>query len=76
MEISRSGTEYMVLNQKKCGQVSLQKVQIKKVEEFNYLGSTIQSNGDCNREVKRRVQAVWNGWRMMTGVVCDKKISN
>ena len=74
MKINRSKTEYMVLNEK-WGQVSLQGVQIRKVEEFKYLGSTVQSNGDCNREVKKRVQAGWNGWRKVTGVICDKKIS-
>ena len=47
----------MVLNKRKSGQVSLQVVQIKKVEEFNQLGSTIESDGGCNREVKRGVQA-------------------
>ena len=35
----------------------------------------MQSNGDCNREVKKRIQAGWNGWRKVTGVLCDRKIS-
>ena len=48
---------------------------IKKVKGFKYLGSTIQNNGDCNHEVKRRVQAGWNGWRMATGITCENKIS-
>lgn len=26
------------------------------VEEFNYLGTAVQSNRDCRREVKKRVQ--------------------
>ena len=34
-----------------------------KVEDFKYLGSTVQSNGECGREVKKRVQAGWNGWK-------------
>ncbi|KAK3554792.1 hypothetical protein QTP70_033487, partial [Hemibagrus guttatus] len=37
--------------------------------------SRIQSNGECGKEVKKRVQAGWNGWRKVSGVLCDKKIS-
>ncbi|KAK3540717.1 hypothetical protein QTP70_034635 [Hemibagrus guttatus] len=37
--------------------------------------SRIQSNGECGKEVKKRVQAGWNGWRKASGVLCDRKIS-
>ncbi|KAK3575502.1 hypothetical protein QTP86_028217 [Hemibagrus guttatus] len=37
--------------------------------------SGIQSNGECGKEVKKRVQAGWNGWRKVSGVLCDQKIS-
>ncbi|KAK3574027.1 hypothetical protein QTP86_000457 [Hemibagrus guttatus] len=37
--------------------------------------SRIQSNGECGKEVKKRVQAGWNGWRKVSGVLCDRKIS-
>ncbi|KAK3517683.1 hypothetical protein QTP70_015690 [Hemibagrus guttatus] len=40
-----------------------------------YLGSTVQSNGECGKEVKKQVQAAWNGWRKVWGVLCDQKIS-
>ena len=55
--------------------VRLQGEELVKVEEFKYLGSTVQSNGDCGKEVKKRVQAEWNGWRKMSGVICDRKVS-
>ena len=45
------------------------------MEDFKYLGSTVQSNGECGREVKKRVQAGWNGWRRMSGVICDRRVS-
>ncbi|KAI5093161.1 hypothetical protein C0J45_17552, partial [Silurus meridionalis] len=48
---------------------------VEKVEEFRYLGSTVQSNGECVREVKKRVQAGWSGWRRVTGVICDSRVS-
>ncbi|KAK3536468.1 hypothetical protein QTP86_013737, partial [Hemibagrus guttatus] len=76
MKVSRSKTEYMCVNEREgCGTVRLQGEEVKKVQEFKYLGSTVQSNGECGKEVKKRVQAGWNGWRKVSGVLCDRKIS-
>ena len=46
----------------------------KKLDDFEYLWSTVQINGECGREVKKRVQVGWNGWRRMSGVICDRRI--
>ncbi|KAK3542975.1 hypothetical protein QTP70_008094, partial [Hemibagrus guttatus] len=59
IKVSRSKTEYMCVNER----------------EFKYLESTVQSNGECGKEVKKQVQAGWNGWRKVSGVLCDRKIS-
>ncbi|KAK3568884.1 hypothetical protein QTP86_019110, partial [Hemibagrus guttatus] len=76
MKVSRSKTEYMCVNEREgSGTVRLQGEEVKKVQEFMYLGSTVQSNGECGKEVKKRVQAGWNGWRKVSGVLCDRKIS-
>ncbi|KAK3541252.1 hypothetical protein QTP86_017942, partial [Hemibagrus guttatus] len=76
MKLSRSKTEYMCVNEREgSGTVRLQGEEVKKVQEFKYLGSTVQSNGECGKEVKKRVQAGWNGWRKVSGVLCDQKIS-
>ncbi|KAK3560311.1 hypothetical protein QTP86_006300 [Hemibagrus guttatus] len=76
MKVSRSKTEYMCVNEREgSGTVRLQGEEVKKVLEFKYLGSTVQSNGECGKEVKKRVQAGWNGWRKVSGVLCDQKIS-
>ncbi|KAK3545322.1 hypothetical protein QTP70_003792, partial [Hemibagrus guttatus] len=76
MKVSRSKTEYMCVNEREgSGTVRLQGEEVKKVQEFKYLGSTVQSNGEGGKEVKKRVQAGWNGWRKMSGVLCDQKIS-
>ncbi|KAK3563919.1 hypothetical protein QTP86_004862 [Hemibagrus guttatus] len=76
MKVSRSKTEYMCVNEREgSGTVRLQGEEVKKVQEFKYLGSTVQSNGECEKEVKKRVQAGWNGWRKVSGVLCDQKIS-
>ena len=38
------------------------------------MGSTVQESGDCEREVKKRVQAGWNRWRRVLGVICDRSL--
>ena len=45
-----------------------------KVGEFKYVGTMIQGDGECGREVRRRVQAGWCGWRKVSGVLCDRRI--
>ena len=55
------------------GTVKMQE-EVVKVEDFKYLSSTVQSNGECGREVKKRVQAGWSGWRRMSGVICDRRV--
>ncbi|KAK3531115.1 hypothetical protein QTP70_011062 [Hemibagrus guttatus] len=51
MKVSRSKTEYMCVNEREgSGTVRLQGEEVKKVQEFKYLGSTVQSNGECRKE--------------------------
>ncbi|KAK3533743.1 hypothetical protein QTP70_025051, partial [Hemibagrus guttatus] len=58
MKVSRSKTEYICVNEREGnGTVRLQGEEVKKVQEFKYLGSTVQSNGECGKEVKKKVQA-------------------
>ncbi|KAK3506622.1 hypothetical protein QTP70_011151 [Hemibagrus guttatus] len=60
MKFSHSKTEYMCVNEREgSGTVRLQGEEVKKVQEFKYLGSTVQSNGECGKEVKKRVQAAF-----------------
>ncbi|KAK3568695.1 hypothetical protein QTP86_013454 [Hemibagrus guttatus] len=59
MKVSRSKTEYMCVNEREgSGTVRLQGEEVKKVQEFKYLGSTVQSNGECGKEwlVKRAIE--------------------
>ncbi|KAK3558928.1 hypothetical protein QTP86_000005 [Hemibagrus guttatus] len=68
MKVSRSKTEYMCVNEREgSGTVRLQGEEVKKVQEFKYLGSTVQSNGECGKEVKtelcdKRVQMKPHCW--------------
>ena len=60
MKLNRRKTEYVCVNERQDNGISTVKIQgeeVAKVEDFKYLGSTVQSNGDGGREVKKRVQA-------------------
>ena len=48
--------------------------KVPKVKEFKYLRSMVQENGSCEREVKKRVQAEWNGWKKVSEVICDRRL--
>ena len=75
MKVNRRKTEYMcVIERQVNGTVKMEGEEVAKVDDFKYLGSTLQSNGECGREVKNRAQAGWNGWRRMSGVVCDRRV--
>ena len=75
MKVSQSKTEYLCVNGGNDGEtVNMEDTKVPRVKEFKYLGSTVQENGSCQREVNRRVQAGWNRWRKLSGVICDKRL--
>ena len=75
MKVSRLKTEYLCTNGGNDDEtVKIEDTKMPRVKEFKYLGSTVQESGGCEREVKKRVQAGWNGWRRVSGVVCDKRL--
>ena len=55
--------------------MKLQNDVLKKLKTFNYLGSTVSSDGRYEEEVRRRIQACWMSWNKVSGVVCDRKLS-
>ena len=77
MKVSRSKTEYLFVNGGNDKEiVKMEDTKVSKVKEFKYLGSTMQESGSCEREIKRRVQAGWNGWRKVIEVICDRSLPN
>ena len=52
----------------------MEDTKVPSVKEFKYLGSTVQESGSCEREVKKRVQTGWNGWRRVSGVICNRRL--
>ena len=75
MKVIRSKTEYLCINGRNDdATVKMEDTKVPRVKKFKYLGSTVQESGDCEREVKKRVQAGWNGWRRVSGVICNRRL--
>ena len=76
LRVSRRKTEYICVNEKGGeGAVVLQGEEVKKVKEFKYLESEVQSDGKCDGEVRKRIQAGWHGWRKVSAVLCRRRLS-
>ena len=76
MKVSRSKTEYLCVNggnDKKT--LKIEDAKMPRVKEFKYLGSTVQESDIYKREVKEKLQAGWNGWRKVSGVICDRRLT-
>ena len=74
-KVSRSKTEYLCINganDKKT--IKMEDTKVSRVKKFKYLGSTVQESGSCEREVKKSLQAGWNGWRRESGIICDWRL--
>ena len=75
MKLSRSKTEYLCINGGNDNKtVKMEDTKVPRVKEFKYLGSTVQESGGCERGLKKRVQAGWNGWRRVSRVICNKRL--
>ncbi|KAF3671321.1 putative U-box domain-containing protein 9-like [Capsicum annuum] len=77
--VSRTKTEYVeckfndVRRENEVG-VTLEAQEVGKRDEFKYLGSVIQSNGEIDEDVSHRIGAGWMKWKLASGVLCDKKV--
>ena len=75
IKVSRSKTEYLCINGGNDDEtVKMEDTKMPRVKEFKYLGSTVQESGGYEREVRKRVQARWNGWRKVSKIICDKRL--
>ena len=71
MKVNWRTTEYMCANARQVNDTVKMQGE---VEDVKYMGSIVQSDGTCRRDVKKRVHAGWNGWRRMSGVICDRRV--
>ena len=75
MKVSRSKTEYLCINGGNDDEtVTVEDTKVPRVKEFKYLESTVQESSNCEREVKKRVQAGWNRWKRVSGAICDRRL--
>ena len=76
MRISREKTEYLTNEMGGDQQVTirLDGINIKRVQQFKYLGSTIDASGNMKEEIKHRIQCGWSNWRKVSGVCCDRRV--
>ena len=75
MKVSRSKTQYFCINGGNDDEtVKMEDTKVPRVKEFKYLGSTVQESGSSEREVKKRVQAGFNGWKRVSGVICNRRL--
>ena len=71
-----SRIEYMCVNERVAsGTVRVQRVDVERVHEFKYVGSTDQSIGECGKEVKKRLQPGWSRRRKISIMICDKRVT-
>lgn len=54
--------------------MSMQGIKLIRVDRFIYLGSTVTDDGNLGEEVTHKVELGWKNWRMMSWVLCDRRI--
>ena len=71
-------TYCMVISKKKetprCHLISVG-VVIKQVEQFNYLGSMLTSDGRCETEIKRRIGIAKKSFKDLSNILANRKIN-
>ena len=75
LRVSRKKTEYLQAGGAEQGTVYIQGETVKKVDHFKYLGVVVSADGSCEEDVRRRMQAGWQSWRRVFGVLCGRKLS-
>ena len=75
LRVSRKKTEYLQAGGVEQGTVYIQGETVKKVDHFKYLGVVVSADGSYEEKVRRRIQAGWQSWRRVSGVLCDRKLS-
>jgi len=77
--VSRSKTKYLLcrFSAKEDGvvdRVTMEGMNISRVEKARYLRSIIQGNGEIIEDINQRIKIGWEKWKNAYGVLCDKKI--
>ena len=76
LRTSRTKTETLRMNTNDKEAVQLAGESLPDARNFTYLGSTVDTAADCEADVNSRIGKGWGKWSSLTGVLCDKKMSN
>ncbi|XP_063165402.1 uncharacterized protein LOC134501489 [Candoia aspera] len=77
LQLNIKKMEYMECDPQTDGTISIGGEDLKKVEQFKYLGSLICSNGDSFPDARARVNATWMKWQLMdTNLTPELKIKD
>ena len=76
LKINTGKTEVMVSSRRgtKANIKDSRGTSLRKVNKFKYLGVTISEEGGSGEAVRARVNAAWDKWRDLSGVISDKKM--
>ncbi|KAI5642416.1 reverse transcriptase (RNA-dependent DNA polymerase) domain-containing protein [Phthorimaea operculella] len=74
--LSVAKTQYMVCNNPGASEdpLVIDGQQIKKCDEYKYLGTMLHTTGDLEANIQHRIAAAWLKWREVTGVTCDRRM--
>ena len=79
LKINRTKTVYLGFgvdgNLDGGSDVDLQGQSLERVNTFEYLGATLAEDGDLDAEMTHRIQSGWRGWKRVSGILCDRRIS-
>ena len=74
MKVSLAKTEYLCKNKKRgLQQIKIGDDNLPEVQDFKYVGPTIEQISSCAKELKNRIQSGWISWRNTTRILCDKR---
>lgn len=76
LRLNTAKTEYMCTDPDETGSLRVDGIVLPRTSKFKYLGSTIAADGDPGCDATTRVCAAWQKWRSLTGVICDRKITD
>ncbi|VDO67925.1 unnamed protein product [Heligmosomoides polygyrus] len=66
--------EYLTTDVTESSSIEVNGIELPRTAVFKYLGSAVVSDGKLMVEVNSRVSVAWSKWRLLTGVLSDKKI--
>ncbi|CAK9294254.1 unnamed protein product [Gordionus sp. m RMFG-2023] len=74
LNVNREKAEYMVIGGDEKS-IDINEWQISAIESCKYLGSTLQTNGTIEKEIKSKINQGWLKSKSLSGVLFDKRIA-